>query len=109
VIDTSDVTLAVDVGGATGSLLELLQHANPTLRRIVFDRPNIVDDAVAQIARNGLAERTEVIGGDFFQAVPAADTGFCSKRPGTAGPGSKSHDPVVVMSSSTTHWATPTG
>jgi hypothetical protein len=73
VIDTSDVTLAVDVGGATGSLLQLLQHANPTLRGIVFDRPNIVDDAVTQIARNGLAERTEVIGGDFFQSVPAAD------------------------------------
>jgi O-methyltransferase domain len=59
--------------GATGSLLQLLQHANPTLRGIVFDRPNIVDDAATQIARNGLTERTEVIGGDFFRSVPAAD------------------------------------
>ena len=73
VIDTSDVTLAVDVGGATGSLLQLLQHANPTLRGIVFDRPNIMDDAVAHISRNGLAERTEAVGGDFFHAVPPAD------------------------------------
>jgi hypothetical protein len=32
-----------------------------------------VDDAVAEIARKGLAERTEVIGGDFFESVPAAD------------------------------------
>jgi hypothetical protein len=72
-IDTSGVKLAIDVGGATGSLLQLLQEANPELRGIVFDRPNIVDDAVAQIARAGLAERTEVVGGDFFESVPPAD------------------------------------
>jgi O-methyltransferase domain len=72
-IDTSGVKLAVDVGGATGSLLQLLQEANPELRGIVFDRPNIVDDAVAQIARMGLAERTAVVGGDFFESVPPAD------------------------------------
>ena len=72
-IDTTGVELAVDVGGATGSLLQLLQEANPELRGIVFDRPNIVDDAVAQIARAGLAERTEVVGGDFFESVPPAD------------------------------------
>jgi hypothetical protein len=72
-IDTSDVKLAVDVGGATGSLLQLLQQANPELHGIVFDRPNIVDDAVAQIARMGLAERTAVVGGDFFESVPPAD------------------------------------
>ena len=72
-IDTSGVRLAVDVGGATGSVLQLLQEANPELRGIVFDRPNIVDDAVAEIARAGLAERTEVVGGDFFESVPPAD------------------------------------
>ena len=72
-IDTSGIRLAVDVGGATGSLLQLLQEANPELHGIVFDRPNIVDDAVAQIARAGLAERTAVVGGDFFDSVPPAD------------------------------------
>lgn len=73
VIDTTNVKVAVDVGGATGSLLRLLQEANPTLRGVVFDRPNIIDDAVNQIAQNGFAERTDVVGGDFFQAVPPAD------------------------------------
>ena len=73
VIDTTGVKLAVDVGGATGSLLHLLQEANPTLRGIIFDRPNIVDDAMAHTARRGLAQRTDVVGGDFFEAVPGAD------------------------------------
>src|SRR6478672_13147634 len=40
-IDTSDVALAVDVGGANGALLRLLQQANPALRGIVFDRPDV--------------------------------------------------------------------
>jgi O-methyltransferase/methyltransferase family protein len=73
VIDTTNVELAVDVGGATGSLLHLLQAANPALRGIVFDRPNIINEAMTQIARSGFAERTEAVGGDFFQAVPPAD------------------------------------
>jgi predicted O-methyltransferase YrrM len=72
-IDTSTVRRAVDVGGANGTLLALLQEANPTLRGIVFDRPNIARDAESVIARTGFAERTEVVGGDFFEAVPSAD------------------------------------
>ena len=72
-IDTTGVTLAVDVGGATGSLLQLLQEANPTLHGIVFDRPNIADDAAAQIAQRGFPDRTDVVGGDFFESVPPAD------------------------------------
>jgi O-methyltransferase domain/Dimerisation domain len=72
-IDTTDVTVAVDVGGATGSLLHLLLEANSALRGIIFDRPNIVEDAIAETARQGLGGRTDVIGGNFFEAVPAAD------------------------------------
>jgi hypothetical protein len=72
-IDTKGVSLAVDVGGANGSLLHLLQDADPDLCGIVLDRPNVVGDAVAETDRRGLAERTEVIAGDFFEPVPSAD------------------------------------
>lgn len=73
VIDTTSANLAVDVGGANGSLLHLLLDADPNLRGIVFDRPNIVEEAAAETARRGLAERTEVVAGDFFRSVPPAD------------------------------------
>ena len=72
-IDTTNVRRAVDIGGANGALLALLQKANPALHGIVFDRPNVARDAERQIARNGFAERTEVVGGDFFESVPAGD------------------------------------
>ena len=63
------MALAVDVGGANGALLRLLQQANPALRGIVFDRPHVAAAVAVDIA----GDRTEVIGGDFFESVPAAD------------------------------------
>ena len=72
-IDTTSVRRAVDIGGANGALLTLLQKANPALHGVVFDRPNIARDTVAHIARNGFADRTGVVGGDFFKSVPPGD------------------------------------
>lgn len=72
-IDTTDVRCAVDVGGANGTLLTLLQTANPDLHGVVFDRPNIARDTQVHIAQNGFADRTEVVGGDFFKSVPPGD------------------------------------
>ena len=68
-LETSDVDLAVDVGGANGALLRLLQQCNPALRGIVFDRPDVAAAVEADVA----SDRTEVVGGDFFEAVPSAD------------------------------------
>jgi len=61
--------LGVDVGGANGALLRLLQQCNPALRGIVFDRPDVAAAVEADVA----SDRTEVVGGDFFEAVPSAD------------------------------------
>lgn len=72
-IDTADVTLAVDVGGSTGSLLLLLQEANPRLRGIIFDLPDVVEKISGDVARTEFGRRTVVLGGDFFEAVPGAD------------------------------------
>jgi predicted O-methyltransferase YrrM len=72
-IDTTNVRRVVDVGGANGALLAMLQKANPALHGTVFDRPNIARDAEAIIAQAGFADRTDVVGGDFFDAVPPGD------------------------------------
>jgi hypothetical protein len=72
-IDTAKIKLAVDIGGANGTLLHTLQESNPELRGIVFDRPTVAVAAEAQLAGTKFAGRTEVVGGDFFEAVPAGD------------------------------------
>jgi hypothetical protein len=64
-----------DLGGGDGSMLvELLRRDGVDTRRgIVFELPSTVAAAERTIAAAGLADRVEVIAGDFFTAVPAAD------------------------------------
>jgi hypothetical protein len=70
----------VDVGGADGALLLMLLGAdpNPGRRGVVFDRPHVVSAASARLAGSALAGRIEVVGGDFFEAVPAGDVHLLS-------------------------------
>jgi predicted O-methyltransferase YrrM len=63
----------VDIGGANGTLATALLRANPELKGTVLDLPHVVGDAKAALAAAGLAGRCDVVGGDFFAAVPAAD------------------------------------
>jgi hypothetical protein len=72
-IDTAGVQCAVDVGGAPGTLLQLLQRDNPSLRGILFDRPNVIAYAQTAIEQSGLEDRTSTVGGSFFESVPHGD------------------------------------
>src|SRR5260221_4340922 len=72
-VDTSTAKLAVDIGGASGTLVHSLMTANPQLHRIILDLPDVVPSATAAAAALGLAERSRVLAGDFFASVPEAD------------------------------------
>jgi hypothetical protein len=63
----------VDVGGADGSMLAALLAIAPTASGVVLDLPHVVPLAAKAMAERGLAERVEVVGGDFFESVPAGD------------------------------------
>ena len=41
---------------------------------MLFDAPHVVQAARPGIERAGLLERCEIVGGNFFKSVPAADT-----------------------------------
>jgi hypothetical protein len=67
--DFSGFERIVDVGGGQGALLHGILSANPRLHGVLFDLPSVV--AGAESLRHGpIAGRCEIIGGDFFQAVP---------------------------------------
>jgi SAM-dependent methyltransferase len=61
--------MAVDVGGSRGTLLTALLQRRAEARGILFDLPEIAEAVRGEAAR----ERVEVIGGDFFEAVPEGD------------------------------------
>jgi len=70
VYDFSAVRTVADVGGAHGVLLAAVLRANPSARGILFDLPHVIATAGRAIADEGLAERCELVSGDFFAAVP---------------------------------------
>lgn len=65
--------LIADIGGADGSVLVELIRNLPDRRGIVFDLPPVVPAAQSTMTAQGLDGRVEVVGGDFFDSVPAAD------------------------------------
>jgi SAM-dependent methyltransferase len=69
--DFSDVGRVVDVGGGHGKVLASILKAHPTLRGTLFDLPRVVEGASAFLAKEGVADRCEAVGGDMFASVPA--------------------------------------
>ena len=74
--DFSGCGTIVDVGGGNGSLLASVLAANPSARGILFDLPHVLDQARRQLAAAGVAERCELVGGDFFAGVPAGGDAY---------------------------------
>ena len=72
-VDTSTVKLAVDIGGASGTLVHSLMSANPQLHGIILDLPDVVPSATTAATALGLAGRSTALVGDFFASVPEAD------------------------------------
>jgi hypothetical protein len=66
----SGVGTIVDVGGGYGVLLEAVLRANPGVRGVLFDRPHAMAGARALFEEAGLADRCELVSGDFFDALP---------------------------------------
>lgn len=71
--DFSGVRKLVDVGGGHGHLLLSILAANPGLKGVVFDLPEVVAGARHRIAGAGLGGRCEAAAGSFFEALPPAD------------------------------------
>jgi hypothetical protein len=72
--DFSGVERLVDVGGGHGLLLATVLWAYPTMRGVLFDVPTVAAGAAAVLEEAGVADRCEIVGGNFFEAVaPGGD------------------------------------
>ncbi len=68
--DFSPFSRLVDVGGGYGAMLATILKANPQSTGVLFDTAAIVEGARRYLEAEGVAERCEVVAGDFFTAVP---------------------------------------
>jgi hypothetical protein len=74
-------TRIVDVGGAHGHLLAAILRRHKKLRGVLYDQPQVVAGAAASgfVSAPGIRERCEVVGGSFFDAVPAGADAYLMK------------------------------
>jgi ubiquinone/menaquinone biosynthesis C-methylase UbiE len=67
--DFSKAATVADIGGGHGILLVSVLQANPHLKGVLFDQPQVVEGA-RHAETAGLADRTEIVAGDFFSEIP---------------------------------------
>jgi SAM-dependent methyltransferase len=78
--DFSPFRTIVDVGGGNGALLAAILTRVPAATGVTFDLPPSTARARAALAAQGLAGRCEVVGGDFFESVPAGGDAYLMKN-----------------------------
>lgn len=78
--DLSDAGTIVDLGGGRGALIATLLQRYPHARGIVQDLPEAVAEAPEHLARQGVADRCDVVGRSFFDGVPAGGDVYVLSR-----------------------------
>ena len=69
--DFSGFGMIVDIGGGNGRLLSDILPANPATTAVLFDLPHSLQTAEQRLGDAGLLDRCRLVGGDFFESVPA--------------------------------------
>jgi len=70
--DFSSKKTIVDIGGGHGLLIATILNAVADMKGILFDLPEVVAHAPNILENQGVANRCEVVGGSFFDSVPAS-------------------------------------
>lgn len=78
--DMSGVEKLVDIAGGHGLLLSSFLKANPALKGVLFDLPEVIEGAGAILESEGVSERVETATGDFFTSVPAGADAYMMKH-----------------------------
>jgi hypothetical protein len=78
--DFSRIKKIVDVGGGHGKIICEILKKKPEMRGVLFELPHALEGGRRAITDAGLAERCEVISGDFFVSVPAGADAYLLSR-----------------------------
>ena len=78
--DFTGLRRLIDVGGGRGILLAQIVRATPGLHGVLFDRPAAIPAAGRHLGERSVSDRTECVGGDFFESVPAGADAYLLSR-----------------------------
>jgi hypothetical protein len=74
--DFSGIGTLVDVAGGHGAVLCEVLSRYPKMKGILFDMPNVIQEATCHICNLKMDERCQTISGDFFEQVPAGGDAY---------------------------------
>lgn len=69
----------VDVGGGDGTLLAAILGATPGLEGVLFDTASGLAQATRRLEAAGVADRCQLVEGDFFESVPRGADAYLMK------------------------------
>lgn len=78
--DFSRFATLVDIGGGDGTLIAAILNAVPGLGGVLFDLPAGVERSAKTLAAVGVADRCQVVTGDFFTSVPEGADAYLLKN-----------------------------
>jgi O-methyltransferase domain len=76
--DFSSARVIADIGGGNGTLLAAVLERNLNSRGILFDLPHVVEAAKKTLPA-AISRRCELVGGDFFKAIPRGADAYLLK------------------------------
>lgn len=78
--DFSGINTLVDVGGGHGLMIVTILKAYRRMRGILFDLSHVTAGATALLQNGGVADRCQIVRGDFFAFVPEGGDAYVMKH-----------------------------
>jgi hypothetical protein len=78
--DFAGIGTLVDVGGGKGATLAAVLQDNPGMHAVLFDLPHVVAEAGPVLEAAGVADRCQVVAGNFFEGVPTGGDAYLLKH-----------------------------
>jgi hypothetical protein len=78
--DFSGISTLVDVAGGHGLLITTILKANRKMGGILFDLPHVTAGASALLQKCGIADRCQIVSGDFFVSIPEGGDAYIMKH-----------------------------
>jgi hypothetical protein len=76
----AEIARVCDVGGGRGTLLSELLVRHRHLHGVLCDAPAVLQSAKSLLERRGVSARTDLVPGNFFEAVPAGAEAYVLKN-----------------------------
>src|SRR5262245_33236075 len=77
--DFSQFRLVIDLGGGRGGFIGEVLRVNPELRGVLYDEPHVVNRPT-ELQESGVADRCQIVSGDFFESLPAGGDVYVLNR-----------------------------